>query len=287
MTLNFQLSTTLTADTTTSKHTIAERFLASRREGLSPYTIRFYRDFLRRASTVIGTNVTSIDITRFLRNLHCTNAGKAGYFRTLRCFYSWLYSKKSGYGLNQDDNPMLLIDPPKVERKILPSLNTQQLDILIDSCTNTRDKLIISLFADSGLRLSELVSIERNNINFPRRIIKIWCKGNKQAYATYGRRTEQLLAEYLNQVDPTCTDKLFNLTTWGVIDLCRKLKARTGLPCNPHTFRRTFAVSLSRQNVDMLHIMRLGRWESLEMVRHYTQTLGFEDSLKLYSDIVK
>jgi len=55
---------------------------------------------------------------------------------------------------------------------------------------------------------------------------------------------------------------------------------------NPHTFRRTFASILAKRGVDSLHIMRLGRWESIQMVERYTRSVRFEDSLKLYSPIV-
>jgi integrase len=68
--------------------------------------------------------------------------------------------------------------------------------------------------------------------------------------------------------------------------MLRRLKARTGLPCNAHTFRRTFASILAKRGVDSLHIKRLGRWASVQMVERYTQSVQFEDSLKLYSDIV-
>jgi integrase len=47
--------------------------------------------------------------------------------------------------------------------------------------------------------------------------------------------------------------------------MLKQLKARTGLPCNAHTFRRTFASLLAKRGVDILHIMRLGRWESISM----------------------
>ena len=66
----------------------------------------------------------------------------------------------------------------------------------------------------------------------------------------------------------------------------QQLREKTGLPCNPHTFRRTFASILAKRGVDSLHIMRLGRWESIQMVERYTKSVQFEDSLKLYSDIV-
>ena len=58
-----------------------------------------------------------------------------------------------------------------------------------------------------------------------------------------------------------------------------RLQKATGLPCNPHTFRRTFASNLHRVWLDVEHIMRLGCWESLRMVVRYTRSMKFDESL--------
>jgi integrase len=60
------------------------------------------------------------------------------------------------------------------------------------------------------------------------------------------------------------------------------LKQATGLPCNPHTFRRTFACLLRKAGVDTMTIKDLGRWESLEMVQRYTRSFSFQGSLRFY-----
>jgi integrase len=212
--------------------------------------------------------------------LKCTNSGKHGYFRALRAFYNWLYSPKSGYNLSPQDNPILAVDAPKIEKKILPSLNSEQLEYLIERAESIRDKAIISLFADSGLRLSELAAIKVSDIDWDNSLIKVRCKGNKEGFAIYGEITGRLLREWL-----TCrngNDRLWDINHWGINIMLRRLKARTGLPCNPPTFRRTFATILAKRGVDSLHIMRLGRWESLEMVQRYTRSVTFHDSLKFY-----
>jgi integrase len=56
--------------------------------------------------------------------------------------------------------------------------------------------------------------------------------------------------------------------------------------CDAHTFRRSFASILAKRGIDSLHIMRLGRWESIAMVDRYTKSVKFEDSLKLYTPIM-
>jgi integrase len=60
------------------------------------------------------------------------------------------------------------------------------------------------------------------------------------------------------------------------------ISAPTDLPCNPHTFRRTFACLLRKTGIDTMTIKELGRWESLEMVQRYTRSITFNDSLKFY-----
>ena len=102
----------------------------------------------------MSLRTTGQEISSFFNSLDCTNGGKNAYYRVLRVFYNWLYSPKSGYKLNPYDNPILCIDAPKVGKKILPSLTSEQVNFLIEQASCIRDKAIISLFADSGLRLS-------------------------------------------------------------------------------------------------------------------------------------
>jgi site-specific recombinase XerD len=255
-------------------------FLKSRKQGLSPRSIEFYRSYLNLARQVIGANVAGQEISEFIGSLRCSNGGKHAYYRSLRAFYNWLYSPKSGYGLNPHNNPIQLVDPPKLERRILPSLSPEQVDYLIDEAGCVRDKAIISLFADSGLRLTELTNIAVDRIDWPNGLIKVWCKGNKEGLAPFGERTRGLLREWLSQRQGN--GRLWDVDRWGIAEMLRQLKMKTGLPCNAHTFRRTFASVLARRGVDSLHIMRLGRWESLAMVERYTRSVRFEDSMKLY-----
>jgi integrase/recombinase XerC/integrase/recombinase XerD len=247
--------------------------------------MEFYQELLSKGSTVIGLETDGSDIQAFIENLSCSPSGKHGYYRALRAFYNWLYSRKSGMGLNPQDNPILAVDAPKVPKKMLPSLTREQLDYLIEQAEGARDKAIISLFADSGLRVSELANINPANINWEARTIKVIVKGNKEGLAPFGPRTEELLRQWL--AENKANGKLWDIGVWGIDMMLKRLRAKTGLKCNPHTFRRTFATLLAKQGIDSLHIMRLGRWESIQMVEHYTRSLKMEDSLKLYQAVVK
>jgi site-specific recombinase XerD len=225
------------------------------------------------------------DIKQFIDSRDCTKGGKRAYFNALRSFYRWLYSPRSELGLDPRDNPVLFVDPPKKEKKILPSLTVDQVAYLIEQAECTRDRAIISLFADSGLRLTELANIMLEDINWESRLIKVKCKGNKEAYAVFGERTELVLKQWL--AERWLEDEyLWDVRRWGISHILRDLRAKTGLPCNAHTFRRTFASILAKRGVDSLHIMRLGRWECIAMVEHYTRSVKFEDSLRFYQAVL-
>jgi len=159
---------------------LVSNFLKSRRDGLSPRTIEFYNGYLTNASPVVSLDIKGQDIAQFIDSLQCSHGGKHAYYRTLRVFYNWLYSPKSGYQFKPQNNPILAVDAPKVEKKILSSLTLEQVNHLIEQADTIRDKAIISLFTDSGLRLSELANIIKHNIDWQHRLIKVKCKGGKK-----------------------------------------------------------------------------------------------------------
>ncbi len=148
------------------------------------------------------------DITSFLDSLQCSYGGKHTYFRTLRAFYNWLYSAKSSFSLNPQNNPILTVEPPKVEKKILPSLTADQVDTLINVADNLRDKCIISLLADSGIRLNELANIKAQDIDWESYTVTILGKGNKQRKAPFTKRTATLLSNWL-------PNNGYSLNIWG------------------------------------------------------------------------
>jgi integrase/recombinase XerD len=133
------------------------------------------------------------------------------------------------------------------------------------------------------MRLSELANIKADNINWSNYTITIWGKGEKQRLTPFTKKTAKLLKQVINQngVGPN----IWHIEPHGIQLMLQKLKQRTGLLCNPHTFRRTFASNLHRAGMDIEHIMRLGGWSSLNMVLIYTKSVKFEDSLRIYKNL--
>ena len=169
---------------------------------------------------------------------------------------------------------------PRLGKLILPSLTQGQVFILIKTTHDVRNKAIIALFTESGLRLSELTNIEPQDIDWNSRVIRVIGKGKKEAFAPFGELTGRYLGAWLAQYQPD--GNIWGLNEWGIISMLRRLEAATGITCNPHTFRRTFACLLRKAGVDVMTIKDLGRWESLEMVQRYTRSVSFQDSLKFY-----
>jgi site-specific recombinase XerD len=257
-------------------------FLKSRRNGISPKTKVFYQCYLDKAIPILGLSPTSNAINGYFNSLPCSVGGKHAYYRAVSVFFNWLYSPKSGLNFDINNNPILLIDPPKRPKLILPSLSKEQVNLLIEKAHCVRDKAIISLFAESGLRLSELVGIKLKDINWDNKTIRVIGKGSKEGYAPFGSMSEQFLKEWFNRYNPQFEQNIWDIRFWGVKFMLDELRKETGLPCNPHTFRRTFACLLRKAGLDSLTIKDLGRWESLEMVQRYTRSIGFNDSLKFY-----
>jgi integrase len=135
------------------------------------------------------------------------------------------------------------------------------------------------------MRLSELAGIKSGDIDWDNHTVTIWGKGSRQRRAPFTKRTARLLRQVVSQNGTG--SNLWHLEPHGIQQMLQGLREQTGLPCNPHTFRRTFASNLHRAGMDIEHIMRLGGWTTLDMVLQYTKSVKFEDSLKLYTAITK
>ncbi len=259
-----------------------EIFLQSRMaKGVSPRTLQYYRERLSKfIANVDYTCAVRQDIEKYLNSIPANQYGlgnRHASYRAIRVFYRWLSTE---YEL---PNPVTGVDAPILGKPILPSLTGEQVKLLIEQTETVRDKAMIALFTESGLRLSELVSITPEKIDWELHTIRILGKGRKEAYAPFGDLTEKYLRSWLStyQLDSN-TDNIWGLNQWGIASMLRRLEAATGIRCNPHTFRRTFACLLRKAGVDVMTIKDLGRWESLEMVQRYTRSVRFQDSMRFY-----
>ena len=154
-------------------------------------------------------DISKSDIATVLASLDCNAGGKHAYFRVLRAFYRW--ACQEGLLVN---SPMVNMKAPKVPAPLRYSVDLDAIPVLLAACQNLRDKLVVSLLADTGLRLSELASFKVGHIELEESSIAVWGKGAKQRKVCFGPFTQVLLGEYLDEHRPT--DRLLGLKPIGV-----------------------------------------------------------------------
>lgn len=176
----------------------------------------------------------------------------------------------------------MLVEKPKTMKRLMPSINEGQLELLLQECDSPRDRALLCLLYDSGLRRSELANIQRDNIDFELCTVTVLGKGGKERKAPFTDDTAKLLRAQLDQNGHG--DNIWGLTTSGIKTLLRRLEGKIGIRCNAHSFRRGFACRLHRKGLSTLDIQRLGGWESLQMVQRYTASISFEDCLIHYRE---
>jgi integrase/recombinase XerD len=112
------------------------------------------------------------------------------------------------------DNPIARVDKPLTAKRILPAITFEQLEILLANSTCLRDKRILNLLFDSGLRVSEVASLRVSDLNLDDNTLITIIKGNRQAKACFTTRTASLLEEYLSTRDGQ--ESLFGLETASI-----------------------------------------------------------------------
>ena len=226
-------------------------------------------------------------IRKFLNYLYdkkYSNRAIARHISSLRSFFKYL--KKIG---TIEDNPMTLISNPKIEKK-LPKVvySTELEDILNTPDINTplgiRDALILELLYSTGVRVSELVSITLNDINFNQKEIRIFGKGSKERIVLYGSKCSNLLDSYINKVRNTLYNDKYSkdyllLSKTGKQINQREIryiiddivnKAGLKMHISPHVLRHTFATDLLNNGADLRSVQQLLGHESLSTTTIYT-----------------
>jgi site-specific recombinase XerD len=174
---------------------------------------------------------------------------------------------------------------PKVAKKRLPTLDADQLAAVLAACDNPRDKALIMLMADSGLRRAEVIALNWGDVDIQSGLVTVrHGKGDKPRSAVIGAATRRALLAYRRTITNTDAGApIFQargggrFKPRGVQQVFNKLQRVSGVNVTPHAMRRTFAILSLRAGMDVLHLQALGGWEGLEMVKHYAQLV--EDDL--------
>jgi integrase/recombinase XerC/integrase/recombinase XerD len=258
-------STNLIAEKFTTE--LLEKFISSRPEGLSKKTIQFYRYTL---SGLVGCPLSPDGVGSYLKSLTCGNA-KLRFYQSLKILFRWLLRNDYIY-----DNAMEKVSPPKTQKKLLAAISEEQLGILLDNAVTERDKAVINFLWHSGLRVSEAARVRAKDFNWRESTVIVLGKGNRYRKALAGNG---IVRQWFGEHDS------FELTAGGIQTTLKILSRRTGIRCNPHAFRRGFAVHQVKSGLSTRVVQALGGWETIAMVERYSKSLTFDDALQLYKQV--
>lgn len=252
----------------------------------------FAEEILKRKGLFSAAEVDKRAIRAYLSSLAGKNASKKTVLRrlsTLRSFFTFLVRQRL-----LEISPLVEIDAPKLDKKIPPSLTYDQVKRLFEQPDASgylgfRDRCIMELFYSSGLRISELVGLDRQDFDERNLLLRVKGKGKKERVIPITKTAAEWLKNYLGHPQRLCDgddhkaqedDKAIFLSKWGkrltVRSVDRNFKAyfkASGLAgkVTPHTIRHTIATHWLEKGMDLKTIQVLLGHSSLATTTIYTQ----------------
>ncbi len=270
-----------------------EAFLLSRQVGnCTARTLGFYRDNLQRFAHFPGAALRcdQLLIQRYLTHLrdHMQPVTAHGHFRALKVFFGWCVETRL-----LDETPMRGITM-KLPRTLPRVPEDESVRRLLGACPDTfegrRNKALVGLLADSGLRISEALRLRIEDVNSSTRTLMVLSgKGQKDGTGFFGAETAALLRSWLQiRHDANPEDYLFSdrqgrpMSRSTACHILHRLSVRSGLPrkIGPHALRHYAATSILRQTGDLELVRQVLRHETLGMALKYAHIARPEISRK-------
>lgn len=201
----------------------------------------------------------------------------------LRSFFNYLVFENY-----RETNPLVLIESPKIGRKLPDTLNELEINTLIEAIDlskpqGERNRAILELLYGCGLRVSELTNLKLSDLFFDEGFIKVTGKGNKQRFVPIVESTKKYITIYTSQIRPHVPihneykDTLFlnrrgkQLTRAMIFTIIKQLAVKINLNKNisPHTFRHSFATHLLENGADLRAIQLMLGHESITTTEIY------------------
>ncbi|WP_405201608.1 site-specific tyrosine recombinase XerD [Dokdonia sp. LLG6352-1] len=186
------------------------------------------------------------------------------------------------------DNPIELIESPKIGRKLPDTLSEEEIDALIDAIDlgkpqGERNRAMLETLYSCGLRVTELISLKLSDLYFEEGFINVVGKGDKQRFVPISEHTQKYINIYRNElrnhidVKPEHVDVLFlnrrgrQLTRAMIFTIIKDLAVKAGIKKNisPHTFRHSFATHLLQNGADLRSIQQMLGHESITTTEIY------------------
>lgn len=247
--------------------------------------VTLFSDFIKKDLLLVDKK----DIEKYIRSLNKSSKTISHVISSLKSFYN--YYMRMG---NIKSNPTDEIDRPKIEKKIPEFLTLEEVSSLLNFEVNNefeaRNKAILELLYSSGLRISELTSLELSNIDLDECLVRVMGKGSKERIVPLGDYAIDALKEYIYFYRPMLNKNnssyVFLNNRGGVLsrqfifkvikEECIKKGIRKNV--SPHTLRHTFATHLLKNGADLRIIQELLGHENLSTTQIYTHLTN--DKLK-------
>lgn len=235
-----------------SEKNLVELFLSAKRiEGCSEKSLKYYESTITSMLSELDKSVKHIvtdDIRTYLTEYQARKQSSKvtidNIRRILSSFFSWL--EDEDYILK---SPVRRIHKVKTGTNIKETYTDEALELMRDNCTELRDLAIIDMLASTGMRVGEMVLLNREDIDFNERECVVFGKGDKERIVYFDARTKIHLQNYLNSRNDgnpalfVSLQKPHNrLQISGIEVRLRQYGKRLGLnKVHPHKFRRTLA----------------------------------------------
>lgn len=235
-----------------SNDKLVDSFISSKRiEGCSEKSLKYYQKTINNMLVAVGKQVKHIDtddlrkyLTGYQEDNNSSRVTIDNIRRILSSFFSWL--EEENYIMK---SPVRRIHKIKTASTIKDTYTDEALEQMRDDCTDLRDLALIDMLASTGMRVGELVLLNRSDIDFEERECVVLGKGNKERIVYFDARTKLHLKQYLDsRMDDN--EALFvslkaphqRLKIGGVEVRIRKIGKRLNIhKAHPHKFRRTLA----------------------------------------------
>ena len=243
-----------------------------------------YLDFFKEKNIKIN-NIKNSDIKEyltFIKGENMSDRSLAHNVSVIRTFYKFLLIEKL-----IEKNPTEFLELPKLKKSLPTVLSKEEVENLLDinlvdnfSC---RNKAMLELMYSTGLRVSELVSLKLNNVDFDNCIIKTIGKGNKERIIPISDYALYYLKTYINEYRGSMMKKNIHdyvfvnnhgkeMTRQGFFKIIKNIAFQKNIktPISPHTLRHSFATHLLDYGADLRRIQEMLGHSNLSTTQIYT-----------------
>ncbi len=280
--------------TTTVEKAVAKFIRSLQERNASPHTVKAYTNDLAGFAEYVGPqdwrDIDHVLIRGYLSNLYERGLSKTSVARSLaalRSLYKWLAQE----GV-VEQNPAALVATPKLPKKLPRVPTVEEVCTVLDagmpeeSAFPERDQVILELLYGCGIRNSELIGINLDDVRWSNQIILVRGKGKKERYVPFGDTAAQAVHAYLPARKKVMEEAkrgvekalLINLrgsrlTTRSVGRIVKQIAVSRGLSpdVHPHTLRHAFGAHMLEEGADLRAIQEMLGHERLSTTQRYTQ----------------